>query len=103
MYKQLSKHSGMKSDVESILKDITRTFPKHIYFYEKLGKGQTTLFNVLKALSMHHEDSGYVQGMGYITAILLMYMDEERAFMSMNGIFENFAIKGFFLPGMPKL
>jgi len=33
-----------------------------------------SLFNVLKALSLHDHELGYVQGMGYLAAILLMYM-----------------------------
>lgn len=39
LYEELSKHSGMKKDATSIVKDITRTFPKHIYFIERYGKG----------------------------------------------------------------
>lgn len=53
LYEELSKHSGMKKDVSAIIKDISRTFPKQIYFYEKYGKGQTTLLNILKTLSLH--------------------------------------------------
>lgn len=53
LYEEISKHSGMKKDASSIVKDISRTFPKHIYFIEKYGRGQTTLFNILKALSLH--------------------------------------------------
>ena len=51
LYETLLKQNGTQKDVLSIVKDITRTFPKHYYFYERYGKGQTTLFNVLKALS----------------------------------------------------
>ena len=39
LYDKLLKHSGMEKDVQSIVKDITRTFPKHYYFYERYGKG----------------------------------------------------------------
>lgn len=59
----------------SIFKDITRTFTKHIYFKDKFGKGQGTLFNVLKGVSIEEKEAGYVQGMGYMVATLLAYMD----------------------------
>jgi hypothetical protein len=58
-----------------IFKDITRTFPHHVYFRDRFGKGQGTLFNVLKAISIEEKEIGYVQGMGYMVASLLVYMD----------------------------
>lgn len=60
LYEELSKHSGMRKDALSILKDISWTFPKHKLFMEKYGKGQITLFNILKTLSLHWEEIGYV-------------------------------------------
>lgn len=103
MYEAYSKNKGQEKDNKSIAKDIARTFPKHIFFYEKFGIGQTTLFNVLKALSIQHEDTGYVQGMGYIAAVLLMHTDEERVFKIMNTLFINYNMKGYYLKDMPKL
>lgn len=85
------------------MKDISRTFPKHSFFHERLGKGQKSLFNVLKAISVYHKESGYVQGMGYITACLLMYMSEEDAFWTMVSILEKYDHTKFFLPSMPGL
>lgn len=90
-------------DIESILKDITRTFNKHSYFNEKYGKGQKSLFNVLKVISMFQSESGYVQGMGYITAVLLMYMNEEDAFWTMVSILTKYDQAKYFLPSMPGL
>jgi len=63
-------------DSEQIEKDIHRTFPRHIFFSE-IGKGQMALFNVLKAYSVYNKAIGYCQGMGFISALLLMYMPEE--------------------------
>ena len=60
IYEAYSWNKGTDKDARSIAKDIARTFPKHIYFFEKFGKGQTTLFNVLKAISIYHEETGYV-------------------------------------------
>jgi hypothetical protein len=58
-----------------ILKDINRTFPKHILLMKK--GGQEALFNVLKANAVYNKKVGYCQGMGFVTALLLMYMEEE--------------------------
>lgn len=80
--------------VQCILKDITRTFPKHIYFRDRFGQGQKSLYNVLKAFSSHyHNETGYVQGMGYIAGLLLTYMEEKQAFWTMIGLFEDFNMK----------
>ena len=33
--------------------------------------------NVLKAYSVFNKEIGYCQGMGFVTALLLMYLEEE--------------------------
>lgn len=85
------KQETTKKNIDSIRKDIPRTFPNHIYYNEGLGgKGQEALFNVLKALSLYTTESGYVQGMGYISAILLMYMNEEDSFWAMASLLDKY-------------
>jgi len=66
--------------VAIIERDLNRTFPEHILFREKGGIGQKRLYNVLKSFSMYRSDIGYCQGMGFIVALFLMYMEEEDAF-----------------------
>uniref|UniRef100_A0A453H3T5 Rab-GAP TBC domain-containing protein n=1 Tax=Aegilops tauschii subsp. strangulata TaxID=200361 RepID=A0A453H3T5_AEGTS len=63
-----------------IIRDISRTFPSHIFFQQRHGPGQRSLYNVLKAYSVYDRDVGYVQGMGFIAGLLLLYMSEEDAF-----------------------
>ena len=72
--------------MDTILRDIGRTFPKHHMFvrYGKSGKndintsyGQGALSNVLKAYSLHDPTVGYCQGMAFIAALFLSYMPEE--------------------------
>ena len=48
------------------IKDISRTFPHHIFFSQRHGPGQRSLYNVLKAYSVYDRDVGYVQGMGFV-------------------------------------
>jgi len=88
---------------DQISKDINRTFPKHVLFRDKGGKGQNALYNVLKAYSIYDQDVGYCQGMGFITALFLMYMEEEDAFWVLIRLCKNYDMAGVFLPGLPLL
>lgn len=55
-----------------IRRDIARTYPEHDFFKEKNGLGQESLFNVMKAYSLHDREVGYCQGSGFIVGLLLM-------------------------------
>jgi len=103
VYKEMLNKEGSKKMKETIFKDVTRTFPKHIFFKDKFGAGQKTLYNVCKAVANCQEETGYVQGMGYIIAVLLTYMDQEDAFTSCITLMRNFNMAGFYKPGMPGL
>lgn len=63
-----------------IRRDIARTYPEHEFFKEKDGLGQESLFNVMKAYSLHDREVGYCQGSAFIVGLLLMQMPEEEAF-----------------------
>lgn len=82
-YRLLEEKNWVKSIHDQILRDIDRTMPRHILFREK-GHGQTMLTNVLLAYSSYRPDVGYCQGMGFITAMFLMYMPEEDAFWQLD-------------------
>lgn len=62
-----------------------------------------SLFNVLKALSLHDHELGYVQGMGYLAAILLMYMGQDDTFTSMVALIQGFNLRSYFINDMPGL
>lgn len=55
-----------------IRRDIARTYPEHDFFKEKDGLGQESLFNVMKAYSLHDREVGYCQGSAFIVGLLLM-------------------------------
>ena len=59
-------------NVQVIRRDIARTYPEHDMFKEKDGVGQESLFNVMKAYSLHDREVGYCQGSGFIVGLLLM-------------------------------
>jgi hypothetical protein len=86
-----------------ILKDIERTFPKHIQFKDKFGLGQRSLFNVLRAYSRFNKSTGYVQGMGFITALILTYMDEESTFWMIHSLMNKYNMRGYYEKDFPDL
>lgn len=73
-------HSGTSEWEGQIAKDTHRTLPSHIFFRDANAMGQQSLFNVLKAYSLYDPDLGYMQGMAFVSAVLLLYMDEEQVF-----------------------
>ncbi|XP_051134859.1 uncharacterized protein LOC127254041 [Andrographis paniculata] len=79
VYEQLVMYETSASELD-IIRDISRTFPSHIFFQQRHGQGQTSLYNVLKAYSVFDRNVGYVQGMGFVAGLLLLYMSEEDAF-----------------------
>ena len=86
-----------------IIKDIDRTFPKNTFFLEKYGGGQRQLYKVLLNYSKFNKEVGYVQGMGFITALLLTYMDEERSFFMLHALMKKRELETLYLPGFPDL
>lgn len=88
---------------KEILKDLNRTFPNNTFFREKLGLGQRSMFNVLSCFSRFSTETGYVQGMGFLSACFLNFMDEESAFWMLISIMDKYHLKGFYKQGFPEL
>ena len=86
-----------------IIKDIDRTFPKCTFFKEKYGGGQRQLYKVLVNYSKYNKEVGYVQGMGFIAALMLTYMDDERAFFMIHALMKKRELESLYLPGFPEL
>ncbi|KAI0578307.1 tbc domain [Pyrenophora tritici-repentis] len=61
--------------------DVPRTINRHIMFRRRYRGGQRMLFRVLHAMSLYLPETGYVQGMASVTATLLCYYEEDRAFV----------------------
>ncbi|XP_041444392.1 USP6 N-terminal-like protein isoform X1 [Xenopus laevis] len=95
----------LSTDIRQIDLDVNRTFRDHIMFRDRYGVKQQALFHVLAAYSLYNTEVGYCQGMSQITALLLMYMNEEDAFWALVKLFSGpkHAMHGFFVPGFPKL
>lgn len=76
----LDRNSGknkFKKVVDEINKDINRTF--HFGKF-KTESGQQELRRVLQAVAYVRPEIGYCQGMNFVAAALLFFLDEEMAF-----------------------
>ena len=86
-----------------IIKDLDRTYPNCQLSKEKYGNGQRKLYKVLSNYSKYNTATGYVQGMGFIAAVFLTYMDEESSFFMLHSLMKKYELEGFYLPGFPEL
>ena len=103
LYQQLENEPMDRSIEEIIINDIDRTFPKCQYFKDKYGNGQRKLLKVLSNYSKYNKEVGYIQGMAFICALLLTYMDEERSFFMLHTLIKNYELEGIYLPGFRDL
>ncbi|KAL0681113.1 hypothetical protein Bca4012_047960 [Brassica carinata] len=103
VYEQLVVYETSASELD-IIRDISRTFPSHVFFQKRHGPGQRSLYNVLKAYSVYDRDVGYVQGMGFVAGLLLLYMSEEDAFWLLVALLKGAVhspMEGLYQAGLP--
>ncbi|GLT33986.1 hypothetical protein SLA2020_085360 [Shorea laevis] len=103
VYEQLVIYETSASELD-IIRDISRTFPSHVFFQQRHGPGQRSLYNVLKAYSVFDREVGYVQGMGFLAGLLLLYMSEEDAFWLLVALLKGAVhapIEGLYQAGLP--
>lgn len=103
VYEQLVIYETSASELD-IIRDISRTFPSHVFFQQRHGPGQRSLYNVLKAYSVYDRDVGYVQGMGFLAGLLLLYMSEEDAFWLLVALLKGAVhapMEGLYQVGLP--
>ncbi|CCF56266.1 hypothetical protein KAFR_0A08320 [Kazachstania africana CBS 2517] len=72
-------------DLEIIERDLHRTFPDNIHFQrESFQDGESTMIKslrrVLVAFSLFNPKIGYCQSMNFLSGLLLLFLDEEKAF-----------------------
>ncbi|XP_072388131.1 TBC1 domain family member 1-like isoform X2 [Diabrotica undecimpunctata] len=100
-YENLLKQ--LTSYQHAILIDLGRTFPNHSYFSSPLGPGQLALFNLLKAYSLLDPDVGYCQGLSFVAGILLLHMEESKAFLLLKHLMFRRGMRTQYLPDMASL
>lgn len=69
-----------ESSMDVIQLDIARTFP-HLCIFQEGGPYSDVLHSLLAAYVCYRPDVGYVQGMSYIAAILILNMEQYDAFI----------------------
>jgi len=69
-----------KETLQLVSLDVSRTFPQ-LGIFQEGGPYHSTLRDLLGAYVCYRPDLGYVQGMSFIAAILLLNLDEADAFI----------------------
>lgn len=94
VYERLvAKSETVKSkDTELIERDLHRTFPDNVYYKPEVNEGESgmehdeskslipRLRSVLRAFALYMPKVGYCQSLNFIAGLMLLFMDEERAF-----------------------
>ncbi|XP_048407132.1 TBC1 domain family member 12 isoform X2 [Stegostoma tigrinum] len=70
-----------EASLELIKLDISRTFPS-LYIFQKGGPYHDLLHSVLGAYTCYRPDVGYVQGMSFVAAVLILNLEEADAFIA---------------------
>ncbi|XP_070532157.1 uncharacterized protein [Ptychodera flava] len=76
--------------------DLLRTMPQNIHFKDTGSDKISELDEVLKAFCIHNPEIGYCQGLNFIVATCLLYMDAEMAFWCLVTIVEKFFPDNYF-------
>jgi hypothetical protein len=77
--------------------DIPRTFPKLGGLFATETASQVKLRRILEAFTMYRPDIGYVQGMSYVAATLLLFMDNEyQSFVTFCNLMTKYPIMPFY-------
>lgn len=119
VYKNLVQQAAAggvsETDAEIIERDLNRTFPDNIRFKpdppssspdggcnsQQHTEPETSILQalrrVLRAFSIHNPRIGYCQSLNFLAGLLLLFMEEEKAFWMLN------IITGIYLPGTHEL
>lgn len=101
----VSRRSVSQDTLEQIQRDIPRTYPD----MEELAtvEFKSKLVRVLTAIAAEYRGVGYVQGMNFIIAYLLIHCerDEDKAFRIFQILMEAplYDMKNVYCKGLPKL
>ncbi|CCD22764.1 Rab GTPase-activating protein MSB3 NDAI_0A06090 [Naumovozyma dairenensis CBS 421] len=80
-----NKNDKTYPDLDIIERDLNRTFPDNIHFQKEVFQNGEppmikSLRRVLVSFSLYNPKIGYCQSMNFIAGLLLLFLDEERAF-----------------------
>jgi len=100
--KKDTNQQNNESTVHLIQLDLLRTFPALAFFAEG-SPMHNNLKNILEAYVSYCPEMGYVQGMSYIVAMLLLNMDEYHAFVAICNLLNLDLLKSFYSIDLEKM
>lgn len=65
-------------------------------FFKPGSSYYDSLQRILEAFTMYRPDIGYVQGMSYVAATLVLFMDEHKAFITFSNMITKYPILPFY-------
>lgn len=85
MEESMKRKKKSQPDLDIIERDLNRTFPDNIHFQRETFQSDEpqmikSLRRVLVAFSLYNPKIGYCQSMNFLAGLLLLFMDEEKAF-----------------------
>ncbi|XP_071982223.1 TBC1 domain family member 14 isoform X1 [Engystomops pustulosus] len=87
--------SDREASLELIKLDISRTFP-NLCIFQKGGPYHDMLHSILGAYTCYRPDVGYVQGMSFIAAVLILNLDTADAFIAFSNLLNKPCQMAFF-------
>nr|KAF6432537.1 TBC1 domain family member 14 [Rousettus aegyptiacus] len=84
-----------EASLELIKLDISRTFP-NLCIFQQGGPYHDMLHSILGAYTCYRPDVGYVQGMSFIAAVLILNLDTEDAFIAFSNLLNKPCQMAFF-------
>eukprot|EP00419_Tripos_fusus_P053930 CAMPEP_0172810034 /NCGR_PEP_ID=MMETSP1075-20121228/8546_1 /TAXON_ID=2916 /ORGANISM="Ceratium fusus, Strain PA161109" /LENGTH=223 /DNA_ID=CAMNT_0013649281 /DNA_START=68 /DNA_END=736 /DNA_ORIENTATION=+ len=89
----------------TISRDVGRTLPREDLFRDTGGKGQRSLFRLLRAIAVHFWDVGYVQSLNFVVATVIGVSpdDEALVFSCVQALLFRHSLVDFYRPCFPKL
>ncbi|XP_052007969.1 TBC1 domain family member 14 isoform X1 [Xyrauchen texanus] len=88
-------HADREASLELIKLDISRTFP-NLCIFQQGGPYHDVLHSILGAYTCYRPDVGYVQGMSFIAAVLILNMDTADAFIAFANLLNKPCQIGFY-------
>eukprot|EP00347_Sterkiella_histriomuscorum_P006456 403352707 len=101
-YEALNDADMIVIDENQIQRDLFRTFPDISYF-SKDGEGSGVLNRVLINLCKLDQNRGYIQGMNFLSACLLLHSDEVIAFYLLETLLSDYELKDVYMSGFEGL
>jgi len=104
-YKMLTKNIARREVAHQLDLDVKRSHLEHERFAHPYTDGQLSLFNVMRAYSLHDQTVEYTQGMSDVGGLLLMYLSEEETFWLFSQLMfdDRWSLRGVFDSGFPLL